>query len=452
MLSQLDSAAVAALLDAIADVQLRLDEQGFCIDVAITNSELPDLNRLPWRGNRWLDLCAVPHRERAEEAFARALKHPGKPVRVDIDHQWPELDRLYPMSYRLVASPDGSGVLAIGEDLRGMSDLRQQLLNAQQAMEQDYWALRQMENRYRRLLELTTDGIVVVDVNTSRVLEANTTATRILTEGGGNLVGRPLPQTSTTLQRLLSEARDSSDTVSGRMSLPGSSEPVEALATVMRQGSEQRYLIRLSTTGLQPAPAEGCMMDAFKRAPDAIVQVDDEGRVISSNPVFVDWVQAGGSAEILGRSLDTWLGRSTVDTTVLMNNLREHGSVKLYASVLRNNYGASLDVEISAIAFGEGSATQFVLFIRDISRRVTSEHPLTEHLPRSIEQVTERVGRLPLKELVRESTDIIEALCIEAALKRTQDNRASAAEMLGLSRQSLYTKLRRYGIGENDEP
>jgi len=48
---------------------------------------------------------------------------------------------------------------------------------------------------------------------------------------------------------------------------------------------------------------------------------------------------------------------------------------------------------------------------------------------------------------VREATDVIERLCIEAALELTGDNRASAAEMLGLSRQSLYVKLRRYGLG-----
>ena len=52
---------------------------------------------------------------------------------------------------------------------------------------------------------------------------------------------------------------------------------------------------------------------------------------------------------------------------------------------------------------------------------------------------------------MRESTDVIEALCIEAALELTRDNRASAAALLGLSRQSLYTKLRRYGIGDNVE-
>ena len=70
-------------------------------------------------------------------------------------------------------------------------------------------------------------------------------------------------------------------------------------------------------------------------------------------------------------------------------------------------------------------------------------------------QLTELVGRVSLKDLVRETTDVVEQLCIEAALELTGDNRASAAEMLGLSRQSLYAKLRRYGLGDldgDDEP
>ena len=58
------------------------------------------------------------------------------------------------------------------------------------------------------------------------------------------------------------------------------------------------------------------------------------------------------------------------------------------------------------------------------------------------------MGRVPLKQLVRESTDMIERLCIEAALELTGDNRASAAEILGLSRQGLYAKLHRHGIAE----
>ena len=56
-----------------------------------------------------------------------------------------------------------------------------------------------------------------------------------------------------------------------------------------------------------------------------------------------------------------------------------------------------------------------------------------------------------MKELVRETTDVIERMCIEAALKLTGDNRATAAEMLGLSRQILYVKLRRFGLADVSE-
>jgi DNA-binding NtrC family response regulator len=65
-----------------------------------------------------------------------------------------------------------------------------------------------------------------------------------------------------------------------------------------------------------------------------------------------------------------------------------------------------------------------------------------------VAQLTELVGRVPLKDIVGETTELIEQLCIQAALELTRDNRASAAEMLGLSRQSLYVKLRRYNLGD----
>jgi DNA-binding NtrC family response regulator len=86
--------------------------------------------------------------------------------------------------------------------------------------------------------------------------------------------------------------------------------------------------------------------------------------------------------------------------------------------------------------------------IRDIARRLQREPRVERALPRSLDHLTELIGRVALKDLVREATDVIERLCIEAALKLSGDNRASAAEMLGLSRQSLYVKLRRYGLGD----
>ncbi len=110
---------------------------------------------------------------------------------------------------------------------------------------------------------------------------------------------------------------------------------------------------------------------------------------------------------------------------------------------------ARSQVEISAVAVRNGGQPSFGFAIRNVgAARAGRRSRRPRPLPRSVEQLTELIGRVPLKDLVREATEVIERLCIEAALELTGDNRASAAEMLGLSRQSLYVKLRRYGLGD----
>jgi transcriptional regulator PpsR len=148
-----------------------------------------------------------------------------------------------------------------------------------------------------------------------------------------------------------------------------------------------------------------------------------------------------------GEPLSRWLGRSGVDLDILIANLGQHGSVRLFASLLRGELGEPAEVEISAVTVMNGGLPCYGFAIRDVGRRLQREPRVERALPRSLEHLTELIGRVALKDLVREATDVIERLCIEAALKLSGDNRASAAEMLGLSRQSLYVKLRRYGLG-----
>ena len=64
--------------------------------------------------------------------------------------------------------------------------------------------------------------------------------------------------------------------------------------------------------------------------------------------------------------------------------------------------------------------------------------------------VMELVGFAELKDIVAETADVVESMCIETAVELTRNNRVAAAEMLGLSRQSLYVKLRKYGLIGND--
>jgi transcriptional regulator PpsR len=173
------------------------------------------------------------------------------------------------------------------------------------------------------------------------------------------------------------------------------------------------------------------MQEVLRSAPDAIVLTDDDGRIMAVNGSFLELAQLVAEEQVIGHSADRWLGRTGVDLSVLLTNLRDKSVVKLFSSTLVPLAGTPAQVEVSGCRLDEPDGPAFALFIRDVERRVTREHPVAAKLPSSIEQVTQRVGRVPLKELVRESTDLIEALCIETALEVTQDNRASAAELAG---------------------
>jgi transcriptional regulator PpsR len=192
------------------------------------------------------------------------------------------------------------------------------------------------------------------------------------------------------------------------------------------------------------------LLELMERAPDGFVVTSADGRVLSANSAFLELTQAGSMARVLNEMLDRWFGRTSVDLNILMANLQEHGTVRLFPTRLRNEYGVSTDVEISAtrITTSEHDVC-FGFVIRDTETRLATKSRNEQiYVSRPVDQLAKLVGRMPLKDLVQQSTKMVERYCIEAALEITGENRTSAAELLGLSRQSLYIKLRRYGLGD----
>jgi transcriptional regulator PpsR len=454
---ELDSKAHSAVLDQAADFTLLLDEKGRIDHLSIASDELESSVDSSWKGRNWLDTTDAEGRVRLERLLHEAGAQRGKAAHGDAVHPLPDGSEL-PIQYRVIRPPNSDHVLVFGHDLRPLANLRQQLLNAQQALEQDYWRLRQVETRYRKLFDMIDDAVLIVDEASGRVLEANPTADDLL-GGGKSVVGRPFPQgldprSVTSVNKLLEETRSV-----GKGSLSGiftrdSGQRLSLSASFLRQDGESRFLVRIAGPGEgEPGAAIGeqYMQETLRLAPDSVLLTDMDGRVVAANKAFLDLAQLASEEQAVGHTADRWLGRSGVDLSVLLTNLRQHDVVRLFATTLRGESGTRADVEISARSLNDLQQPLIAFFIRDIGRRLGSDHPMGPQLPRSIEQVTQRVGRVPLKELVRESKDVIEALCIEAALELTHDNRASAAELLGLSRQSLYAKLRRYGIVGGDQ-
>jgi len=458
-LTGLDAETVAGLIVASTDIALVVDRRGIIRDLAIPNPELLDELAGDWVGKSLIDTVTEDSRPKVEllladraagEVRARQVNHPLRD------------GRTIPIVYALSPLDEDGRCLAQGRDLRAVAALQQKLIESEQALERDYTKLRLAETRYRLLLQSIGDAVLTVDAGTQKVVEANAAAARLFGEDAKRLVGRSFDeffsaQTGRLVGDWLTGLRTSGRADPLRVRPPGATRDFRLNGILFRHENASHALLRLEPLGELPSSSgfalgPGALAEVALRLPDAIVVTTTNGRIVTTNRAFLDLVQLATDDQTRNETLERWLGRPGVDLGVLVANLKQHGSVRLFATTLRGEYGAVTDVEISAVAIHEGAEACLGFSIRNVDRRRPSEIRPGRELPRSVEQLTELVGRASLKELVRETTDVIERLCIEAALELTRDNRASAAEMLGLSRQSLYVKLRRYGLGDLDGP
>ena len=362
-----------------------------------------------------------------------------------------------PILYAAIRTGTPKRIVAFGRDLRAVSSLQRRLIDAQQSMEREYHRIRHAETRYRLLFQMASDGVLIVDDAAHKVLDSNPTARRLFAaaEPGGAwpLTNGFTPDTAHGVELLLAGVRASgrADDVHARLLQDG--RQVVVSASLFRDEAGVACLVRIAQPAGEPASSalpklKAKLLKLMESAPDGFVVTGVDGRVITANATFLDLAQLPTEEQARGQPLGRWLGRSGVDLDILIANIRQHGSVRLFASLLRGELGEPADVEVSAVTVMNGGQPCFGFAIRDVGRRL-QHAPRTERtMPRSFEHLTELIGRVALKDLVREATDVIERLCIESALNLTGDNRASAAEMLGLSRQSLYVKLRRYGLGD----
>ena len=457
-IGSLDATTAATLVATSADVALVLDRDGVIQDMSVQAAdlslELEGFGR--WLGRPWSETVSAESQRKVETLLHEADTRAASTWR-QLTHQT-VTGRDVPILYSAVKIGRDGRIVALGRDLRAVAALQQRLVDAQMSMERDYAKLRFAETRYRLLFQTASEPVLIVDAATQKIVEVNPAAVALIEERNGQrLVGRSFVELFTAAGRprmlaAFGELRGAPRTEDVDAVLE-SGTCVGVHASSYRQDGTAMILARIQPVAAAPnggAPLEvpeRRMLDFIDISPDAFVLADASGNVLSANPSFAAMVQIDSTEAMRGLPLEQWFGRPGVDLDVVLANLRQHGTVRLYATTLRGEAGASLDIEASAVALGRGKAASFGFAIRDVGRRLTQQAKARE-LPHSANQLTEMIGRVPLRELVRETTDVIEKLCIEAALELTGDNRASAAEVLGLSRQSLYVKLRRYGLAE----
>lgn len=436
-----------------ADVALLIDEAGIVRDAAFPGEDFGNDDVNGWIGKAWLDLVKSDSQEKVTDLIEAAGQEGQRRWRQvnHIQSNQPDL----PIRYFTLPTKREGWVLAIGRDMRAAARMQQRMIQAQRSMENDYAKAREAETRFRLLFQMASEGVIIIDGDTYKVTDANPAAAHILGQDPEKLEGRSMDSAfgmdqSETVHDALAVARKTGQAEQIELSPKGKSDTYIIRTSVFRQSSRVFFLVRIIAKQDQSTSEANTYLSQLAEVlPDGLMLTSEDGRILSVNNAFAELAQLNDAESILGKAAVRYLGRTETELNVLMANLREHGVVRNFATTLRSQFDQRESVEVSAVAAPGPKGMVFAFSIRPIGRRLEAGYKSdSEALPSNVDRLSELVGRLALKDIVRESTDMIERGCIEAALELTNNNRASAAELLGLSRQSLYAKMHRHNIGE----
>ena len=386
LLTDIDAPTARRLIESASDLALVLDAQGVVLQASLQDGELARSLAPTWQGRPWVETVTDDSREKIGQLMQDALA--GVPARWrQVNHPVAGAEDL-PVMYAALRLPDvapgEARVVAFGRDLRSTVLLQHRLVDAQQAMERDYWRFREAETRYRNLFQTSPEAVLVVDGLNQKILEANPAAEALAGRAGLRMVGAALPAlfepaAGEPLQALLAASRAVGRRDAVRLPLAQGRGQVDVLASSFRQDQAAFMLVRLlpvvqTAAGGLPMAVAGVRADAAvssglleayaRHSPDGLVFTDPQGRILSANRAFATLAQLSGEDQARGEMLDRWLGRTGVELGVLISNLRQRGSVGLFTTgqLLNLINSTTAFTGFNAQTFGEVGTETWSLF------------------------------------------------------------------------------------------
>lgn len=442
------------IIAEVADLAVVISDAGQVLSVLV-NPQNDFFRRLEaWEGQDFRTALSVESVTKFNARLTEYLEGRGAARPIELNHADATGRWEFPIRYTLHRiGPDGA-VLMLGRDLRPIAEMQQQLVKAQMALERDYEAQREFDTRFRVLMESMREAVLFVSVQSGRITEANGMAATLMGRAREDLPGTTFATEFEMKKRgelldILGNQAIADRAVPVKAQLRRSGQAVKLSATMFRAAGDRLLLCRIEVEDEVPAVSDALgahLNGLYLLGADAIVFTDEAGQILSANEAFLDLIDAAHDVSVRGRALSDYLQRGSVDLKVLTENAARSGRMRMYPTKMSGEFGSPRGVEISVTAIQAGQALVFAFVIRDAGRSEQvrpAGAPVTDENVRS---VMELVGSATLKEIVAETTNVVERMCIETAVELTMNNRVAAAEMLGLSRQSLYVKLRKYDL------
>jgi transcriptional regulator PpsR len=446
------------ILATSSDIAVMIDLKGSIKSVLVNQSEQYYGDLSHWEGKnitKFLTMDSIPKLERALDKLnsGQTILHS-----IELNHQ-DNAKWQFPVRYNAHLVGQNDNILLLGRDLRSISETQQQLVKAQIAVEQSHEERKEYDAHYRSIFSTANEPIFVLDAKTGKIRQANPAACtllgedidRLLTEPFGKFVGF---KDKKDLTDRMAMAAMSKTTLKVVISHNGQDTEAILYTVIYRASGQQVLLVRLNLEKNRANlndPLSKNLISLYKNGTDGIVFTNASGVISYVNESFLELLNTARGAEIVGRSLGDFLSKGQIDLAVMLENVHRAGQMRIYSTDLKNDFGLKTAVEVSMTKISSDTSKQVSFVIRETSR-AEPPGPMRPAIASNDNNpsIAELVGSASLKEIVAETTDVIEKICIQTAVETTNNNKAAAAEMLGLSRQSLYVKLHKYGLVDTE--
>lgn len=461
-LSSLAPELARTFVSIASDIALVIDPGGVIRHMAASDS-VPAEAAQEWIGKPWVDTVTGDTRRKIEMLLQEA--HGGAATRRrEVSHTFSQGSDM-PVAWAAIRLGDQGPVLAVGRDLRAVAAIQQRFMDAQREMERDYWQRRREETRYRMLFQVATDAVLVIDAETLTVVEANRAAGLLFGRPIEDLIGKsPLiglvGPSRPGVEALLVSARATGRPAEIRAFTAGGDDPalqatpIDLSATPFR--AEDSMLLLVRARAVEPASdlpmATGRLADFVEKTPDAVVITDSAGRVLMANPSFAAMARAESEGALLGHPLAELLGDPQQALGAIVSEARRQGVAERRLATLGREEAHRVDVEVSAALLAEGDQECLGLTLRRTSADSRDLPPQVGALAAAIDTLATQVGLVTLPELLQEASDLAERHLIEAALQRADGDRLQAAQLLGISPESLWLRMRHHRLGGTPGP
>lgn len=443
-----DTKSLMRTIEALSDLAIIVDRNGV-IEEAFGESEtLSTIDASAWTGRRFDDMmdraCLADFRE-----IAKAKANGDKAATFVVRHVRSDGESV---TFRLTSLAIGVdlAVLLVGQILTSPDECEGTRPSARAGRAVEHRATDVA--RYHSLFKSAWDAVAVINAQSGRVCDLSQPAADILGLDSRRVAGRSFKNLFDRADRPGIADRLAEVVLTGMPTtlFARSGRNKQGIAVTVNRSSAldaSELLIQLEEAddGQWDKGISRSLLTLVRRANEAIVLTDHVGMIVWANEAFVAIVGAGDGAAVKARPVGDFFDSAEMDIEIVLANVRLHGPIKMLRSELRGMTGQTSDVELSIISLPMASQIGFGIVLRDLSMRLPSEGGSPR--PSLFDTVAAPLaGETPMQDWVRSQVDTLEKDCIEAALALTGNNRAATAKSLGLSRQGLYSKMRRYGI------